>query len=276
MQPRIKNLIYGWRAHDDGLQNYMLGEWWADEPPGGTAVRVHMIPPRSLLREDGLVFDQYEAIVFAHDKLAKPLDGLGAFTDIVFEKKKVTVSFVVTATRIKYLEDAANALDVRPYKLEKVEVLRQGALYRWNELYSYVRAWADPELGPVDRQVLRALKKRRSPGSFEKRAGLDKPRLDAKKIMEGLAWLDKELAKFPVPHVGFYVNVHPAQRFVNFEAMDPGGGHFGYWLGQKANNELADHFRFDIENARRITNVLYQAKKWSSPELKRIELTDEH
>jgi hypothetical protein len=272
---RIKNLIYGWRADENGITNFMLGAWWADEPPGGTAVRIHLVPPKNLLREDELVFDQNAAIVFVHDHVLKPLQDVGRFTDIMFEKRKVTVSLVPAARRIKYLEEPAAKLDLRPWKIEKIETLRNLARWRWDSLWNRVSSSIDPYRAPEDKAELRALKRRKSPGSFTTRAGLDRPRLDAKKVMEGLAWLDKELQKFPVEDVGLYLNVHPVQRYVNFEAFAPDHS-FGGWLSEPVNEQLAEHFGFDIEDARRIPAVLWRAGIVSAPHLPRIELTDDH
>lgn len=267
---RVNNLLYGWSCTEDSLTQFMIGAWWApkDQRPGGTAVRIHLVPPKNLLREDGLVLDQTGAIVFVHDNVLKPLAEVGEFTDIVFEKKKVTVSLVPAARHIWKLRDPAEKLDLRPWKLEQVEVLPQLARWRFEPLASRVSEWLDPHREPVEKAVTRALKKLKSPGSFEKRAGLDKPKLEVKKVMSALKWLDKELEKFPVKDLTLYLNVHPVQRYVNFS--------YGAWLIEPVNVALGEHFDFDIEDARRIPAVLWKAGITSAPDLPRIELTDDH
>lgn len=181
MLPRVKHLLYGWSNMNDQLTQFMIGSWWAakEDRPGGTAICVHLVPPKSLLREDELVLDQTSAIAFVHAKVITPLVEVGDFTDVVFERKKVIVGFVPGARYIDRLVEPAEKLDVRPWKLEKVEVLRSGASYRFDPLASRCSEWLEPLRGPIEKKVMRVLKKLDPPRrSFEKLAGLDKPKLE--------------------------------------------------------------------------------------------------
>lgn len=247
-----------WRAEEGGLVTIVADAAAVKKKrPSGACVRVRLNPPRKLLREDGQVFDLDAALTFAATHVIEPLAAVAEWTDTVTGLGRLTVSFVTK--RAASARSAAKRLDVKPYTVENIERIAS-ARERLEDLFFLTMPGRTQKAGAKDATISKALKK--SPGSFAKRAGLDTPKLQLKKVLAALRWLGGEAGKLGV---GIYINAHPQQRRFDFVPIGDED------IGTKTQEALARYFDFTLESARRIPGLLWKANRLTS-RMKNVEI----
>ncbi len=241
-------------AEEGGLVTIVVAAAMRGGPkPDRTCLRVRLSPPRKLLREDGHVFDLAAALAFAQDEVIAPLRKLATWTDTVAGIGRLTVSFATKEP--EPVEQVLEALDLAPYKIEQL-VENPSAKARLKQLFHRVDH-AEHQVSKGDPFT----KLGASPGSFATLAGLNTPKLHAKKVMKALAWLDKHLPAT----ARIEINAHPQQR------------RFLLYSREKLvrSPTLAAHLDLDVVAARRIPGILWEADSLDS-KLSRVSICVEN
>lgn len=269
-------------AEEAGLVTMQLAAVSGRVP--ATAVRLRLIPPPALLREDDHLFDVKDAAPL----LKKAIAAADApWTDTAIGCGRVTVSFGAKSKKeAEAIQARLEALDVKPWKIQEVLVTPNNA-ERLRRLHDEASWAAEPKTKP-DARLAKALagKKPEGPGLYE-RCGLDTKKPSLAAVKKGLVWLHGELERLE-PFVlsalkgapegmrlCLSINAHPRGRQVDFQLLgeDDGEDAESFRLDGGQARVLEQLLGAPREQIRRIAGILWKHDKVQAiPKANRIEV----
>jgi hypothetical protein len=267
-------------AEEEGLVTLTLAALSGRAPSWG--VRLRLQPPKTLLREDGHLFDTAEAAPF-EKKVIAAADA--PWTDTVIGRGRVTVSFAASSSKqASAIAARLEALDVKPWKIEAALVDGANAA-RLRARRDEASLFAEPEVKP-DARLAKALggEKPAKPGLLA-RCGLDTRNPSLATVKKGLVWLHSELERleplvlpsFPEApkgaRLGAVINTHPRQRRFFFAILgNRKKGEDDVFFDDAQELVLERHLGAPQSEARRLAGILWNAEVSSIPKANRLDI----